>query len=130
MFQDGRRWKGGRGGNIKPHKIGTVSLKRSHNMGCTLLNTNSRQAGRFVSIFSIIYAEVMNCIRIFADFVFKVVSQLTRVIQPQNKRSIFQRDYISYILYHICTLYLNCRNSSMIQTTYHFRRKPGAYFKN
>ena len=28
-----RRWKGGRGGNIKPHKIGTLSLKRSHNMG-------------------------------------------------------------------------------------------------
>ena len=27
------RWKGGRGGNIKPRKIGTVSLKRSHNVG-------------------------------------------------------------------------------------------------
>ena len=43
----------------------------------------------------------MNCVGIFADFVFKVVSQLTRVIQPQNKRSIFQRDDISYILYYI-----------------------------
>ena len=72
----------------------------------------------------------MNCVGIFADFVFKVVSQLTRVIQPQNKRSIFQRDDISYILFHIWNLFLNCRNSSMIQTTYHFRRKPGAYFKN
>ena len=55
----------------------------------------------FLSIFSIIYAEVMNCIRIFADFVFKVVSQLTRVIQPQNKRRIFQRGDISYISYII-----------------------------
>ena len=55
----------------------------------------------FLSIFSIIYAEVMTCIRIFADFVFKVVSQLTRVIQPQNKRRIFQRGDISYISYII-----------------------------
>ena len=57
----------------------------------------------FLSIFRIIYAEVMNCIRIFADFVFKVVSQLTRVIRLKTRGAYFKGMiyHISYFIYEI-----------------------------